>query len=283
MNRQRGGGCLGILAGLGLIILLLLLLGAFTGYGLGIGIAEYVKTETGDVQIAAGTPPTLNITNQIGSVNLQPSTDGKLTYKVDKHGWSVTSSTAQGEADRMKFSATANGSTVDIKAEQAAGLLRFNVGQQNSMDVTVNVPAGSTVNVTVNAGNANISGADGKLTVTVNAGSITLIDAHLSGPLSLTANAGKIDFRGSLATGSSGNVVQANAGGVTMMLAAASKYNFDVKADVGNINTDFTVPNGKNRAGTGETLVGVTDSGEGTPIPLKVSANAGSITINQLK
>lgn len=276
---RRGGGCVGFLAGIALLVLLLLLLGAFTGYGLGIGVADATVTEQKAVPVS-GTA-TLDISNQVGSVTIQPSTDGSLSYTAVKHGWSVTSATAQSEADRMKVTVNTNGNNVTIKGEQAAGLLRFNIGNQNTIDLTVNVPSGSIVKVIINAGKATATSPDGALNITANAGSIEVSGAKLNGPLALQANAGEVKFSGSLAA--SGGTVQANAGSVTMSLDPTAKYNFNVKSDVGSVESNFSVPNGVQRAGTGATLIGDTDSGSGTPIPLKVTANAGSVKVNQAK
>ncbi len=278
MNR-RGGGCLGILSGLALLIIVLLLLGAFTDYGLGIGVVGATKTETKIVPISGAL--TLNVENQIGKITVQPSSDGTLSYTVDKHGWSFTDSTAQASADRMKFTVTQSGNTVTMKGEQPAGLLHFNIGNQNTIDVTVNVPHGSIVKVIATVGQAIIINPDGSLDVTANAGSIEVTGAKLGGALNLHANAGEIKFSGGLAAGSSGNKVQANAGSVTMNLDSAAKYNLTVKSDVGSVTSNFNVPNGIQRAGTGQTMIGVTNEGQGAPIQLEVTANAGSVTINK--
>ena len=278
MNR-RGGGCLGILSGLALLIIVLLLLGAFTDYGLGIGITEAVTTETKTVAVSG--VPTLDIENQIGKITVQPSSDNTLSYTVERHGWSFTSSTAQASADRMKFTVTQNGSMVTMKGEQPAGLLRFNIGNQNTMNITVNVPHGSIVKVIATLGQAIITNPDGSLDVTTNAGTIDVTGAKLGGPLNLHANAGAITFSGALAAGSSANTVLANAGGVTMTLDPSVKYNLNVKSDVGSVTSNFNVPNGIQRAGTGQTMIGVTNEGNGTPIPLQVTANAGGVTLNK--
>lgn len=280
MYRRSGGGCVGLLAGLALIIILLLLLGAFTGYGLGIGIADAKKTDTGSVPLT-GTP-TLDIENQVGSVTVAASSDGQLSYTVVRHGWSFTSSTAEGEADRMKFTVTQNGNSVTMKGEQAAGLLRFNIGNQNTIDMLVNVPEGSIVKVVVNAGNATITNPNGALDVTVNAGGLDVTGAKLAGPLNLQANAGSINFSGALGAGTSANKVQANAGSITMNLDASAKYNLNVKSDVGSVDSNFSVPNGVQRAGTGATLIGTTNEGNGAAIPLQVIANTGSVKVNKL-
>jgi hypothetical protein len=280
MNR-RGGGCLGILSGLALLIIVLLLLGAFTDYGLGIGVTEAIKTETSNVPTTGA--PTLDVENQIGKITIQPSSDNTLSYTVDKHGWSFTSSTAQASADRMKFTVTQSGNTVTMKGEQPAGLLRFNIGNQNTIDVTVNVPHGSIVKVIATVGQAIITNPDGSLDVTANAGSIEVTGARLGGPLNLHANAGEIKFSGALAAGSSANTVLANVGSVTMNLDPSAKYNLNVKADVGSVDTDFSVPNGVQRAGTGATLIGTTNEGGAAAIPLQVTANTGSVKILKLK
>ncbi len=278
---RRRSGCAGLLVGLLIIVLLLLVLGAYTGYGLGIGIVEATKTETGSVPISGA--PTLDVENQIGKIVIQPSVDSSLTYSVTKHGWSFTSATAQGETDRMKFNVTQSGNSVTMKGEQAAGLLRFNIGSQNAIDIIVNVPHGSIVKVLVNAGQATIRNPDGALDVTANAGSIEVTGAKLGGPLSLHANAGQVNFSGAMEQASGANTVLANAGSVTMNLDPSAKYNLNVKADVGGVETDFSVPNGVQRAGTGATLIGTTSEGSGAAIPLQVTANTGSVKILKLK
>ena len=129
----------------------------------------------------------------------------------------------------------AGNNELDVTVQENQGLAILDTG---SVDLDITVPSLADIQDTSDAGTMNIYGVTGQMNLRANAGTINVQDATLKGPSTFAANAGSIDYSGSLATDGTYNF-QTNAGSINLTLPYNSAFNLDASANAGSVNNDF--------------------------------------------
>ncbi len=121
-----------------------------------------------------------------------------MTATLYKEVHAITHSAAQQVLDDTTLATSQTGNDITLTAQIPSITANFTSLQRN-VDLTISVPASANLNLTVNAGNADITGIDGALDVTMNAGDLMLRWVTAEGNSSLRLNAGNVDYLGAIA------------------------------------------------------------------------------------
>ena len=116
-----------------------------------------------------------------------------MTATLYKEVHAITHSAAQQVLDDTTLATSQTGNDIALTAQIPSITANFTSLQRN-VDLTISVPASANLNLTVNAGNADITGIDGALDVTMNAGDLMLRSVTAEGNSSLRLNAGNVDY-----------------------------------------------------------------------------------------
>ncbi len=216
---------------------------------------------------AVGASPALMLTSNAGSVTVNRGSDNRIVVQAKKYA------SFGGNLNNVQTSYSRSGNTI-IVATNSSGT--FNFFNATSVDFTITVPNTTDLQIHTNAGNININGVSGKMSLVSNAGTIGATQSSLTGDSTFKTNAGSINFTGTM--GSTGTYdFETNAGSIDMTLTGTPSFHLNATTDVGSINTSFTVT--VNHSTTGATANG--DVGTAPQATLTLKTNAGSINLNK--
>lgn len=280
-ERRRGGtgwkwagGCL---AGcLGLLVLLTLICALAAG-GTAFAFFHSVPVSaTGSQSFSVSGAPTVRIHSHAGNVQVATGGAGTVTVAYEKHvrGWD------RGDAENalraITVTATQSGYVIDVQVNEPDWSGPHWFGDRDvRLDVTV--PAQASIETTLNAGNVEVRGVTGTVTVENDAGNVTLEGVTLAGASSVQDHAGNIEVRGTLQSGSSLDA-RTNAGNVGATLPKATDAHLSATTHAGNIDVDSTWTVAVSRD-----YANGTATGDLTPTPrgtLTLETDAGNITLD---
>jgi hypothetical protein len=193
------GGCIGLC--FLLVIGCALLGGAISGL-IYTFANQKEATATATQTLAVSGMPTLDVTNAAGSITVERGTAEQVKVVYSKRAHDVSQRDAQRALDAMivSISQTGNTITVEVRSPTAASMEAF--GSQHSVDLTLDVPAVTSLQLRQMAGNVRVSDVSGTLMVNVQAGNVDLRNVSLAGSSSVRLGAGNVTFDGSLQNGS---------------------------------------------------------------------------------
>ena len=265
--RRRRGLLCGCLAAL-VIALLLCSGGTFLAISLGFaGLTGSSVTDPVETyQVAAN--PTLVVNDQAGSVTIKSGSVGYINIQPTRFA---------------HFGANIKNIHTQIIMNGATNTLNVTVthsGQDffntSGVNFAITVPDTTNLQVSTNAGNLNISGVRGTMSLNTNAGSIGVNGSTLTGSSTFKTNAGSVNFTGSIGTSGTYDF-ETNAGSIDIVLPATSAFHVNASTDAGSITTSFPVT--VNHSTVGATLNG--DIGNAPQATVTLKTNAGSITLNK--
>jgi hypothetical protein len=158
--------------------------------------------------------------------------------------------------------------TVSARVRNSSPLGKMQV----NFDVVV--PTHTTLEITSNAGSISVSGVDGQLQLSTDAGTIDANGVHLRGPSRLKTNAGTINFHGSLDP-EGDYTLSTDLGTVDATLPADASFFLDARTDLGTISGNLPLTKSANNRLTGQV-------GNGPYPNLKLKTNLGTVTVNRL-
>jgi Putative adhesin len=268
--RRRSSPWLGCL--IAFIIVLFLcsgtaVVGTLLGFGLGIGGAFRNSVTEPSQTFAVSTSPTLILTSNAGSVNVNRGSANSIVVQAKKYA------SFGGNLNNVQINYSQNGNTVNVTANSSG---TFNFFNATSVDFTITVPSATDLQITTNAGSITVNGVTGKMSLMSNAGTIGATQASLTGSSTFRTNAGSINFTGTI--GSTGTYdFETNAGSIDMTLPGSASFHVNASTDAGSINTSFPVT--VNHSSVGATVNG--DVGTSPQATLTLKTNAGSINLNK--
>lgn len=256
-------------------VLLVLVCGGIAAVLAGIAFSSTPATATVDKTFPVTGAPTLIIHSAAGSVHVNSGGDGQIIVHATKQVRTLTHAQAQSELNAITITTTQTGNVVTIQVDDSSsgGLYLFNDRQIN---LTVTTPASTSLNVIENAGSLDASGLTGKLTVRVNAGSMTLDSMTMASDSSLRINAGSLAVDGTLQPGAS-LLVEVNAGSADLTLPKDTSAHVDATASAGSVSV-----NGWNITETHD-AANTTATGDLNPNPtstITIRVKAGSASLN---
>jgi hypothetical protein len=240
--------------------------------------------------------PLIHLNSNASDVTILAGTDHSTVHiLVQKHAQAINSASAQAGLNRMKVTTTQSGDTVDVETHftDEVGIILHH----EWMDLTITVPPSTNLDLTTGAGDVTITGIEGTMQLTSEAGDIALNNSALEGTstihseagnmrlqsviadahTSIITNAGNVDFNGKAESGASLSV-HTNAGNVTLTLPPDTSAHFSATSNVGNITIDPIWP----ISVTKETVISSANGTMGTSpsATISVSTNAGDITVS---
>lgn len=200
------------------------------------------------------------------------------------------------------FSGNANSIQANIH-QDSLNLIRATVpdGQPGSVDFTVTVPQGADLQLQTNSGDINVTGIDGKMTLTTISGNINASNDVINGPSSLsttsgditakqttlsnqatiTTTSGDINFDGTIGTTGTYQF-QTNSGSVDLTVPSAPPFHVDALTTSGSINSSDFPGVQKSDLGSGAKASGNVGGSSSHPgAKLIINTGSGDINLNQ--
>jgi hypothetical protein len=239
--------------------------------------------------------PDISIHNVAGNVRVVRGGDGTVAVQTTKHARAFNAAGAQDELRQIDVQIAQSGNSLTIQVNEPSFASHFRLWDDHSVDFTLTVPAQANIDATANAGNVDIAGIAGTMTIqdnagdvrltdvagtigiTDNAGNITLTTVSLAGSSSATNNAGNIDLSGTLQSGAE-FTARTTAGNVTATLPRDTSAHLTASTNAGNLRVDSGWP-----VSVSHSAAGATASGDLSPNPtgsLTLESTAGNVTLN---
>ena len=235
------------------VVLAIILILSGGSYGVNQALGKSATLTTQSFVLHGG--PKLVVTDSFGTVNIQTGGSESIVVAGTKHVGFF------GNPSDVQVNVTPKGNNELDVTVNSQGLGFFNNG---SVDLDITVPSVTDIQDTSNAGSLNIDGVTGQMNLHANAGSINVKHAILKDSSTFEANAGSINYNGSLTPKGTYNF-QANAGSINLTLPSSSSFTLNASVDAGSVNNDF-----------GSDTVGKAPFAQ-----ITAHANAGSINIHK--
>jgi hypothetical protein len=147
----------------------------------------------------------------------------------------------------------------------------FDLDGVEALEVDLNVPATSDLNLTTNGDDITVENVTGQVMLDSNAGALKASQMSLTGISTLKTNAGDITFSGSLATDGT-YTFDTNGGNVSVTLPAAASFHVDMSTNGGTLHSDFSQVTLSDSEGHG-------DVGQAPFAKVTMSSNGGNVTL----
>ncbi len=154
-------------------------------------------------RIALDSPAKLTVDNLLGAVRIAAGGGDQMAVTVHKQVWAPTADEAQTALAGLKVETTQEGNTVHVQANAAVPATISPNVLRPAVDITVTVPATTTITSHVLWGGITISGTTGDIQLTSNRGPIRA--SNITGNLQVQSDSGDItadDIRGQVQIGS---------------------------------------------------------------------------------
>ena len=230
MQRRRRRGLLGcLIAALVIVVLLVALVGGAVGLLFsGLGTATTTETHTYSV----GSTPTLNITDDVGTIRVHSGSGNSVIVRATKHTNSIW-----GNPNDVQVNIQSNGNTIIVNAvHSGTGFFPF-----EHVDLDITAPSSDTLQLTSHTGTIDVTGISGRMSLMTNTGSITADNDMLAPSSTLHTNTGSVTFTGSIDTSGGSYLFETNTGSVDVTLPADSSFHLDASSSTGSINNDYSV------------------------------------------
>lgn len=266
------GGCIGMC--FLLVIGCALLGGAITGL-IYTFANQKEATATASQTLAISGTPTVDVTNEAGSITVEHGTAEQVKIVYHKRVHDVSQNDAQRALNAMvvTVSQTGNTITVNVRSPSVASMEAF--GSQHIVDLTLTVPSTTNLQLQLTAGNMHVSDVSGTLTANVQAGNVDVRNVSLADSSSVRIGAGNATFDGSFLDGSSLDVRVAT-GNIDVALPPNAAIHIAADTAVGDV-TISGWPITSTSAGTGASATG--DTAARPTGTLTLHADTGRISV----
>jgi hypothetical protein len=196
------------------------------------GLGSMGSTTLEPRHFAVSAHPTLQINDDIGSIDVHKGDSGTITVKATEH----RAFGGNPNDIQVHYDQNTSTNTLVVTITRTGGSGFFNASSVN-FDVTV--PSNTDLNLKTNTGEVDVSDLSGQMSLASNTGSIDASRDALSGDSILSTNTGSVNFEGSIDT--TGNYrFTSNTGSVNVTLPGSTSFHVDAKTDTGSINTEFS-------------------------------------------
>jgi len=246
-----------------------------------------------------GKPIDYTVTGQATMVIFDP--DGNVTVTEGQSNTDVVIHPVNGKnffGNPTNFPLTSNqspdGKTITVNAQDSG---------QGPVDLNVEVPQHTILQLKTDSGDININGVEGQMTLTTNSGSINTSNDVMSGTSKISTSSGDISAKSTTFSGQatistdSGNIgfdgtigttgtyqFQTNSGNVDLTVPSTPGFHLDASTNSGSMN-----PNGfpgvsvqSNISGSGQkinSVVGGSSQGQGATVT--ITTDSGDIYLHQ--
>jgi hypothetical protein len=134
--------------------------------------------------IDSGPSPRIRLTNGPGQIRIEGvKNSNSVQYEVTKHAQASDPATAKKRASEVP---------IDLSRDNSAFVLETDGGRGAGADYVLQVPSGSSVDVTSEAGDVEATGLSGSVAVQADAGDVTVKD--VGGPVKIKSPKGDVDL-----------------------------------------------------------------------------------------
>ena len=291
-----------ILSVLGVVMLVgIILFSTFGVFSIEAATQPPVSTHSTQSVSVSGTP-TITLTGDAADVQFVAGPSDQVSVAVEKSVRAISRDQAQRDLDAIKVGVTQHGNAITITEsipnDWGWNFWWLHVGDRH-VALLVTVPASANLAVTASAGNVQVSGVTGQMTLDTAAGDLTFQHVTLSGAshvktsagnvtisgamadhatLTLDASAGNFAFTGALATNNAITISDA-AGNVTLRLPTGTAAHVDAHVSAGDIHV-AGVPLTVSRQIANAALVGDTAPDPTNTLSVQMSAGNLSLTMS---
>jgi hypothetical protein len=231
------------------------------------------SSDTTQTFAVTGTP-TLALDIAAGTVRVETGASGQVIVKVHRSVRAISHDQAVQYLDAMRVSATEDGNTVNVTANQS-GWDGFPAYFNRSLDVRVTVPAKMNLRTTMSAGDLEVNDITGAVNVHMSAGEANLENVTLAGTSTLDLTAGDVTFDGAMQKGVSLGVTL-TAGDVSLSLPQNTDAHLDGHATAGDISVSGW-PHDESNSGS-DTAV-TADLGPNPTGSITIRVTAGDVSV----
>lgn len=261
------GGCLGTLAVL--VVGCALVSGAVGG--LLVRLANMREADASFTQTYTVTGrPQITMDDFAGTVTVEAGKADVVQVTGTKRARAETDNVAQSGLSSITVTMQQQGNGITVRAS-ASG----NAGASRSVDLTLTVPAEADLNLRLAAGDVEISGVSGALTVAAEAGNVELRQVTAMGASQVSASAGDVTFAGALADGATLTLTVGN-GDVSATLPSGTATHVQGQTQAGNASVTGW-PLTTTRSGAATSVTG--DTRANPTCTLVMTVSSGDITL----
>lgn len=220
------------------LLLLLLVVGVIgvilstvTG-GRRLAFVNQKTVETRTFQV--GMQPLLDIKDAVGTIRVhtRDSESDEIVVQATKQskGWAADPNKLQ-----VSYAQKDDGKTIKIKADSG-----WSIFGRSSVDFDIIVPRYIDLKLKTDAGQIQVSGVCGQMSLASDAGSIQATQVMLNGHSTLKTDVGSVTLVGTIdATGTYD--LKTDVGSINVTLPGNTSFHVDAKTDVGSFNSNFPV------------------------------------------
>lgn len=231
-------------------------------------------TRTVSERFATGPSSHVVVDLTVGSVDVTVGETAEVAIEATIRGYGLTRQDAEEALRNVTFEAAQEGSTVTVRGGWPAQA-RWR-GRSPSIDVRIRVPAGASLEVALDVGEARISRVQGDLAVQADVGRVELVDVQPSRSLAVRTNVAEIHLRGPLAAGAD-YTLTSNVGAIRVLLPADSAFTVDASSNVGRVEVAFPLDGQVSPAPVGGAVRGTV--GQAPAATLTLRSDIGAITV----
>lgn len=214
-------------------------------------------TERLEKTFEVNTPLQLVLDVNVGQVTIREGTAGEVRISVLKRTWGDSRSQAEDYLKdfEVRLDQTAQ-ERIEIETDLPARLRRL--GRTPSAEFEIAVPRDSELEITINVGNVQVSGVEGRFDIQSNVGDVTLRDVRFAGNSEIRSQVGNIDLR----------------------LPDDVAFAFSAETNVGDIDVEFSMRNEReDKRVVGGSLEG--EIGQSPTAEVELHTNTGNIKIRR--
>jgi hypothetical protein len=226
-----------VLLGAALIALLAALIGGVVFWTAG----QHEQTATSTQTFAVSGAPSLTISDAAGNISIRSRSASQVTVQVTKRAWGSSDAVAQRGLSHTVVDVRQSENTITVNAQFSTS--NFDSGMiRRSVDLLLTVPAQTSADAQVGAGNIEARGITGAIRLDAGAGNVTADAVTFAGTSRLNTGAGNLDIRGSVASDATVDV-HVGAGNATLSLPANTPAHLIASTGVGNLTiTGWQIP-----------------------------------------
>lgn len=213
---------------------------------MGTNVSYYENDE--DISVPAGTYTTLVVENRAGTIRIKNSTGDRVTGLLRKKTSGSGSAILKSVASAVTYQVQATGSTLRItEVYRTDDRIDFWSWKDNNhpdvnvgLEYELSVPAGMTVvEVHQAAGNTEFNAYSGTVSITNNAGNVTMTDVRLSGDSRIALVSGNLDIKVAALAADASLTAGLTAGTVSLTFSKNLGAVLDASVGAGTISGNF--------------------------------------------
>ncbi|MHB0874840.1 MAG: DUF4097 family beta strand repeat-containing protein [Anaerolineae bacterium] len=206
-------------------------------------------------QFTVGSRPLVVVDSEVGTVHVSAGTTGVVSVQAEVHARARSDSEAMALLTETAFDASGDEERVNITVD-----VPDSSGGRGNVDVelTITVPAGTSVQVRNLVGDVSVKGVSGTAAVSTNVGNVEWVGAlPESGAVTLTTGVGNVRCE----------------------MPEDSAFHLDAGTGTGELHSDFAVPSGEapDSGLLGDTVRG--DYGANPQVTVELHTDVGEISI----